>query len=65
MLQSDVVDSFMGQPLFALGQTCVYFVARDVLSLKVGPSTNSSFFINFQNINCRAQSKSTKKAMQV
>ena len=42
------LTGFMGQPLFALGQTCVYFVARDFLSLKVGPSTNSNFSLIFK-----------------
>ena len=35
------LTSFMGQPLFALGLTCICFVSRDFLSLKGGPSANS------------------------
>ena len=44
------LTSFMGQPLFTLGLTCVCFVPRDFLPLQGGSSTNSIFFINFQNI---------------
>ena len=38
------LTGFMGQPLFALGLTCVCFVSIDFLSLKGGPSANSIFF---------------------
>ena len=55
------LTGFMGQPLFALGLTCVCFVSRDLLSLKGVPVPTAIVFINFQTINWRAQPKSTKK----
>ena len=59
------LTGYMGQPLFALGLTCVCFVSIDFLSLKGVPVPTAIFVINFQNINWRAQPKSTKKSIQL
>ena len=62
----DVAGQFLGQPLFALGLTCVYFVPGESLSLKGGPITDIKFLkliskIRFEGHNWNPQ----KKSMQV
>ena len=42
------LDSFMGQLLFALGLTCIWFVPRAFLSLKWGPCTKNIFSLIFR-----------------
>ena len=56
------LTGFMGQPLFALGLICV---PETSCLWKRVPVPTAIFFINFQNMNWRAQPKSTKKSMQV
>ena len=55
------LTGFIGQPLVALGLTCVCFVSRDFLSLEGGLSNKQQFFHSFSKYKLKGTTKIFKE----